>query len=91
MVRLQRHARAIRGVLWLGIGLGVVAPTGCGEGEAEKPKVKAGDASTTYNVPPPPPTEGKSVADPKQSQRPGGMMSARELRDFRRKQQQGPP
>jgi hypothetical protein len=81
MVRLQSLSRSLRGLIWFLAGIGIVVIAGCSE--TSKTTVKAGDSATTYDVPPPPKIEeGKPVAPSGK-----GSMSARELRDFRKKQQ----
>ena len=83
MVRLRSLSRSFRRPIWFGVGLGIIATAGCGD--PDKPKVKEGDSSTTYAVPPPPKMEdGKPGASSKDGK---GHMSARELRDYKRKQQ----
>ena len=81
MVRLPNLFRSLRRPIWFVAGVGIIVTAGCGENS--KPTVKAGDSATSYEVPPPPKIEdGKPVASSGK-----GSMSARELRDFRKKQQ----
>jgi hypothetical protein len=81
MVRLPNLSRSLRRPIWFVAGVGIIVTAGCGE--TSKPTVKAGDSATSYEVPPPPKIEdGKPVASSGK-----GSMSARELRDFRKKQQ----
>jgi hypothetical protein len=86
MLRFGRPSRSFRILLQLGVGVAIGVTAGC-SGESDKPKVKPGDTSTTYNVPPPPDKqEGKTKPANKQ-----GSMSARELRDFKQKNQPAQP
>jgi hypothetical protein len=82
MVRLQSLSCSLRRPIWFVVGVGIIVTAGCGQ-TSSKTTVKAGDSSTTYQVPPPPKMEdGKPVASSGK-----GSMSARELRDYKKKQQ----
>jgi hypothetical protein len=86
MMRWRRFSISFRRRLWFVVGLGLITTAGCG-GDTNQPKVNPGDSSTTYKVPPPPPLEnGKVVTSPSKGAIPKGTMSARELRDFKKKQ-----
>jgi hypothetical protein len=87
MMPLQSIFRTLRKTIWLLLGAGIIMTAGCDD--SPKPTVKAGTTATTYEVPPPPKiVDGNPITSPNVGK---GSMSARELRDYRKKQQGNQP
>jgi hypothetical protein len=87
MVPLHSNSRASRRPIWLLLGAGIIVTAGCDD--STKPTVNPASTATTYEVPPPPKiVDGKPIASPNVGR---GTMSARELRDYRKKQQGNQP
>ena len=86
MVPSPTISGSFRRIFRVGIGLGVIATAGCGG--SDKPRPEAGSPSTASKISPPPTLkDGQPVGNPPGGGRMGkGTMSAREFRDYRRKQ-----
>jgi hypothetical protein len=85
MVSSPAFSGSFRRIIRVGIGVGVIAMAGCRG--SDKPKPEAGSPSTAYKVSPPPTLkDGKPVGNPPGGRMGKGTMSAREFRDYRRKQ-----
>ena len=78
-----------RAVLSSSMGLGVIAAAGCGG--SDKPAVGSDNRSTAHKVLPPPTMKnGKPVGNPSGGRMGKGTMSAREFREYRKKQMEQP-